>query len=189
MILNRELSGCKTVLSVGCGPGVHEKLLKKLHSDLQIICLDPSKEMLTEGRELSIKSTVKNIFQGIAEGLPFKNNVFDCVYFITSFEFIEDSISALKECSRVLRPYGKAIFLISNFKSWYFQKEHTEAGSYIEGKIKHLDNVKLNRSIGGIFQIISVNYELGIRGENVFETKNPQWASLVVITSIKQGVA
>ncbi len=186
VILNRELSGCKSVLSVGCGPAVHEIQLAKVNPDLDIICLDPSKDMLTEGQELS---TDMKLLRGIAEQLPFKNAIYDCVYFITSLEFIEDSISALKETSRVLKPGGKALFLISNFKSWYFQKEYSEAGSYIEGKIKHLDNTKLNQAITEIFQIISINYKLGIRGEEVFDTEDPKWASLIVITSVKGGVA
>jgi ubiquinone/menaquinone biosynthesis C-methylase UbiE len=183
-ILNRELQDCKKVLSVGCGPAVHEVQLMKLHPELNIICLDPSKNMLAEGRELS---TRMNLLRGTAEQLPFRNEIFDSVYFITSFEFIGDSITALKETSRVLKPYEKAQFLISNFKSWYFQKEHTEIGSYIELKIKHLDNAALEDAISSQFQIESITLNLGIRGEEVFDTNDPKWASLYVISAIKRS--
>ncbi len=183
-ILNRELQGCNKVLSVGCGPAMHEVQLARSQPELSITCLDPSEGMLAEGRKLS---TELNLLQGIAEQLPFRNEIFDCIYFITSLEFIEDSISALKESSRVLKPGAKALFLIFNFKSWYFQKEHTETGSYIELKIKHLDNATLENAISSEFQIESNILKLGIRGEDVFDTNDPKWASLYVISAIKRS--
>lgn len=183
-ILKNELQGCIKVLSVGCGPAVHEVQLAGSQPELNVICLDPSEGMLAEGHKLS---TELNLLRGIAEQLPFRNEIFDCIYFITSFEFIEDSISALKETSRVLKPDAKALFLISNFKSWYFQKEHTETGSYIELKIKHLDNAVLENAISSQFQIESVTLKLGIKGEEVFDTENPKWASLYVISAIKRS--
>ncbi len=184
-ILDRELLDCKRVLSVGCGPAVHEIELAKSNPDLTIICLDPSRAMLVEGRELT---TEMNLLQGNAEQLPLVADIFDCVYFITSFEFIDDIESALTETSRVLRPGGKAIFLISNFTSWYFQKEYAEAESYFKSKIKHLNNMELEETIANQFKIISNTLELGINGEEIFDTVDPKWASLYVVSAIKPEV-
>lgn len=184
-ILNRELKGCKSVLSVGCGPGIHEVRLVKENADLEIICLDISIKMIKDAMKFS---NILELIVGNAEQLPIKNEIFDCVYFVTSFKFIEDSITTLNETSRVLKPGGKALFLISNFKSWYFKKEYAEVNSYFKSKIKHLDNAKLKQAISNKFQIVSINYELGIKGEEVFDTTNPKWASLYVIKAIKVGV-
>lgn len=185
MILKRELLGCRIVLSVGCGPAVHEIQLTKSNPDLEIICLDPSKAMLKEAQKLSMKI---KLLRGNVEQLPLKNEFFDCVYFITSFEFIDDTISVLNETSRVLKPGGKTLFLILNFKSWYFQKEYAKVDSYITSKIKHLDNLELKHFITNKFQIISINYELGIMGDKVFETEDPKWASLYVVSALKPKV-
>lgn len=185
MILRRELNGSKSVLSVGCGPAVHEIQLTKSNPDLELICLDPSKTMLIEAQELS--KEIK-LLQGSAEQLPLKNESFDCVYFVTSFEFIDDIINALNETSRVLKLGGKVLFLILNSKSWYFQKEYAETDSYITGKIKRLDNLELRQFITNKLEIISINYALGIKGEEVFDTEDPKWASLYVVSALKPEV-
>jgi len=184
-ILNRELKGCKKILSIGCGPGVHEVQLAKENADLEIVCLEISIKMIKDAMKFS---NILELIVGNAKQLPLKNEIFDYVYFITSFEFIKDSITALKETKRVLKPGGKVLFLISNFKSWYFQKEHAESDSYFESKIEHLDNTKLEGTIAKQFKIISVTLELGIKGEEVFDTTDPEWASLYVINAIKLGV-
>lgn len=185
VILNRELSGCKRVLSIGCGPAVHESQLIKVNPNLEVICVEPSDIMLKETQQLSKDM---KLLQAIAEQLPLKNHIFDCVYFITSFEFIKDSLSALKETSRVLKPGGNILLLISNFISWYFQKEHAVSNSYFESKIEHFDNTKLEEVIAQQFKIISVTLELGIKGEEIFDTSDPKWASLYVILATKQEV-
>jgi len=184
-ILNRELRGCKKILSIGCGPGVHEVRLAKENADLEIVCLDVSIKMIKEAMRFS---DTLELIVGDAKQLPLKNEIFDCVYYVTSLKFIEDSITALNETSRVLKSGGKALFLISNFKSWYFKKEYADVNSYIKSKIKHLDNAKLKQAIANKFQIISINYELGIKNEKVFDTTDPEWASLYVIKAIKLGV-
>ena len=184
-ILKKELNNCEIVLSVGCGPAVHEIELAKSNPKLTIICLDPAKSMLLEGRELS---TEMDLLQGNAEQLPLNAETFDCIYFITSLEFIDDIKSALTETSRVLKLGGKVLFLISNFKSWYFQKEFTEAGSYYKSKVKHLNNIELEETIANKFKIISITLELGIRGEEIFDTTDPEWASLYVVSALKREV-
>jgi len=148
LILNRELWGCKRVLSIGCGPAVHESQLIKVNPNLDVISIEPSNKMLKEAQQLSKDM---KLLQGIAEQLPLKNHIFDCVYFITSFEFIKDSINTLKETSRVLKPGCNILLLISNFKSWYFQIEHAESNSYFESKIEHFDNAKLEEVIAKYF--------------------------------------
>ena len=185
LILKSELSNCNSVLSIGCGPAVHEIELEKEFPAMNVICLDPSRDMLVEGQELSREM---KLLQGSAEQLPLKDEIFDCVYFITSFEFIYNIVGALYETSRVLKPGGKALFLISNFNSWYFQKEFAEADSYFESKIQHLDNIELEETIANHFKIISLNLELGIKGEEVFDTTDPKWASLYVITAVKKVI-
>lgn len=185
LILNRELWGCKRVLSIGCGPGVHENQLIKGNPNLDVICVEPSDKMLSETKHLSKDM---KLLQAIAEQLPVKNHTFDCVYFMTSFEFIKDSINTLKETSRVLKPGGNILLLISNFKSWYFQKEHAESNSYFESKIEHFDNTKLEEAIAKQFKIVSVTLELGIKGEEIFDISDPKWASLYVILATKREV-
>jgi len=183
MILKRELDGCNIILSVGCGTAVHEIQLAKSNPDFKIICLDPSKVMLGESQDLSMEI---KLFRGMAEQLPFKNEAFDCAYYITSFEFIEDSLSLLNETSRVLKPMGNALFFILNFNSMYYHKKYFETGSYIASNVKHFDNSSLKEAIAKKFEIISARFELGINGDEVFDTEDPKWASLYIIKAVKK---
>lgn len=181
-IINKELSGCKRVLSLGCGPAVHEIKLSEMNPNMEIICLDPSDLMIQESKLISNNT---KLLQGYAEQLPLKNAMFDCAYFLTSLEFIEDINKALKETSRILKPRGKILFLISNLDSWYFQKEYFEKDSFFKRNIKHINNQELKKKICERFNVISVCYELGIHDKEVFNTNNQKWASLNVIITKK----
>ena len=82
---------------------------------------------------------------------------------------------------------GNALFFILNFNSRYFQKDYAETSSYIQSNIKHSDNIKLNEAIAKKFEILSSRLELGINGDEVFETEDPNWASLYIIKAVKKG--
>ncbi len=44
------------------------------------------------------------VVRGVAEILPFANNVFDCVLFVTTVCFVDDLAASMQEAYRVLRP-------------------------------------------------------------------------------------
>ncbi|MBS3773036.1 MAG: class I SAM-dependent methyltransferase, partial [Candidatus Thermoplasmatota archaeon] len=94
-LLDSLLPCCSSVLSVGCGPAVIERLLLKRRADLSITGMDTSAAMLQHAPD-----NMPTI-QANAEALPFPNMAFDVILFITSLEFIAGYETALDEARRV----------------------------------------------------------------------------------------
>ena len=177
-----ELNGCKKVLSIGCGSAIHEVQLANLNPETEIIGLDISKDMLSQVPKLP---TNIDLILGNAEDLGFKDNIFDLVYFLTSLEFTNDVEKTLLETKRILKPNGRAIFMVVNINSWYVQKELREGNSYIKRKLKNMEGENLKKIISKHFKITYFKLMLGIHKEEIFESEDPKWASLFVIKSIK----
>lgn len=180
--IKKELSGCKRILSIGCGPAFHEVQLARSSPDIEFIGLDISMAMLSQAPKLP-----KNVdlILGGAEQLPLQNESVDMIYFMTSLEFTSHVENALKETKRIMKPGGKAIFMAANIKSWYVQKELAEVDSYIKRKHEDMDAENLKKVISRYLDIISIKLMLGINGENIFDSEDPNWASLIVIKTTK----
>ena len=99
--LSHELEASKRVLSIGCGPALHEARLANLLPEIDFIGLDISKDMLSQAPKLP---TNIDLILCNAEQLCLKDNCIDLIYFIFSFEFISAIETALEEVKRVLMP-------------------------------------------------------------------------------------
>ena len=126
-----------------------------------------------------------NLVLSNAEQLEFKNETFDLVYFLFSMAFVTNKERAVQETHRVLKVGGKALFMVANIKSWYIQKELEEENSYMHRKFKELDTTKFETLVSKYFKIDTSRYMLGIHEERVFESEDPEWASLYVVKGIK----
>lgn len=173
--LYNELRDCKKILDIGCGIGSFEERLAKLN----IIGLDSSKEMLEEARKRSDKKFVL----GNAENLDFSEESFDGVFAVTTLEFLESYKKAMDEVVRVLEPGGKFVAMILNPESEYFKAHTQKADSYFR-RIKHT-NIKEIESYISKFFAATGEYFLGIRGQEVFDSRDKNLASLYVIKGIK----
>jgi len=92
------------VLDIGCGTGRHLSMFLEL--GLDVTGLDASPHMLAIAREkLGHRA---ELYQGLAEDLPFEDNSFDIATLITTLEFVDDVQKALQEACRVA---NKRIFL------------------------------------------------------------------------------
>lgn len=98
LYLLRPSSG-KRVLDIGCGTGNHMLLLKQM--GLDVTGIDPSEPMLRVAREKLGPGA--HLVPGVAEDLPFDDNDFDMVIFMTSLEFCQSPAEALAEAFRVAR--------------------------------------------------------------------------------------
>ena len=173
--LYNELRGCKKILDIGCGIGCFEYRLAKLN----IIGLDSSEEMLGEARKRSDKKFVL----GNAENLDFSEESFDGVFAVTTLEFLERYKKAMDEVVRVLEPGGKFVAMILNPESEYFKAHTQKADSYFR-RIKHTNIKEIERYISKFFAATG-EYFLGIRGQEVFDSRDKNLASLYVIKGIK----
>lgn len=97
------------ILSVGCGTGYYELIVKRNTSHLY--CLDTSREMLQicKGRKF------ENLIEASSFYLPFKPGIFDCVYALSLSPIgsvqadMYSRGSTVKEMKRVTKKGGKII--------------------------------------------------------------------------------
>jgi ubiquinone/menaquinone biosynthesis C-methylase UbiE len=91
-------AGCERVLDVGAGTG---NLVTKLHSACRV-AVDPSPEMLAR---LADKEPAVQLVVGVAESLPFPDEMFDLVATYSTLHHLADW-SALADMCRVTRRGG-----------------------------------------------------------------------------------
>jgi len=139
--ISKRISGI--ALSVGCGTGIIEREIEK--AGIKVICIEKDDEMLKIARR-----RIKAI-KGDAAWLPFRNERFDAVFFITSLEFIRNYKKAIREAYRVLKSKGKFIAMLLNTESTYF-KEKIGKG-YISKNIVHLDIKKIEKEAKKYFDL------------------------------------
>lgn len=176
-----KLKGCKSVLSIGCGPAFLETRLHRLHPEINITCLDNWKKMIVHA------SKSIHLEYGVAHHLGFDDSSFDAVLYVTSLEFIANYKKAIREAHRVLKPKGKVLIMMLNPKSRYFRDEYADVNSYIRKNIKHTDTKEIKAFTTQYFFIEAEEYFLGIKDGKIFDSSNPKLASLFVLEGIKHG--
>ncbi len=87
------------ILDVGCGSGFAESFFKGKY-----VGVDPSRELL--------KKADGNVVQGVAEKLPFKDDVFDFILCVSSLHNFDNPRKGIEEMKRV----GKERFVITVFR-------------------------------------------------------------------------
>lgn len=172
-----ELTGTKDVLSIGCGPAIIEAGLAE--HGFNITGLDISKEALEQAPD-SIRTVA-----GKAENMDFEDCSFDVVIYVASLQFIEKYKEAIKQTAHVLRPAGRIMAMLINPESEFFKEKTKEPTSYVN-KIKHTNLREIERTIAEYFAV-KTEYFLGIKGQDIFETKNLNLASLYIIKGKKKN--
>ena len=171
----QELKGTKDVLSVGCGPAIIEAGLAE--HGFNVAGLDISKEALDQAPD-SIRTVV-----GSAENMDFTDCSFDAVIYVASLQFIEKYKEAIKQTARILRSGGKLLAMLLNPESDFFKEKGKNPASYIN-KIKHTDLKEIERTIAEYFSV-QAEFFLGIKGQKIFESQQPNLAGLYVIKGKK----
>jgi len=172
----QQLKGTKDILSIGCGPAIIEKGLAE--NGFNVTGLDISKEALGQAPDSIRKIT------GSAENMDFAESSFDAVIYVTSLQFIEKYKEAIRETARVLRSGGKLLAMLLNPQSRFFKEKTNNPASYVN-KIKHTDLREIETTIAEHFSI-KAEFFLGIKGQEIFESRQPNVASLYVIKGTKK---
>lgn len=173
--LKNELKDRKRILDIGCGIGYFEEMLSKLN----IIGLDSSREILEEARKRSGKKFVL----GDAKHLDFPEGYFDGAFTVTTLEFIDDYKKVVDEMVRVLELGGKFVAMILNPRSEYFKSHMHKEDSYFR-KIQHANLKEIESYISKFFATTG-EYFLGIRSQEIFETRDRNLAALYVVKGVK----
>ena len=172
----QELRGAKDVLSVGCGPAIIEAGLAE--HGFNVTGLDISQEALSQAPD-GIRTVT-----GSAEKMDFPESCFDAVVYVASVQFIEEYKQAVKETTRVLREGGRLLVMLLNPQSEFFKEKTGNPASYIN-KIRHTDLKEIERTVAEYFSV-KMEYFLGIRGMEIFQTEDPDLAALYVMKGRKK---
>jgi len=173
----QQLKGTKDVLSVGCGAAIIERGLAE--HGFNVTGLDISKEALDEAPD-SIRTVA-----GSAENMDFADCSFDAAIYIASLQFIDKYKKVIEQTARVLRSGGKLLVMLLNPQSEFFKEKSNNPTSYAN-KIKHTDLREIERTIAEYFSV-KTEYFLGIKGQEIFESRQPNLASLYVIKGKKKN--
>lgn len=98
-LLNKQAS----VLDVGCGTGRWSKILVDKVGGITLV--DPSKAILVADKLLERNDNIR-LAKAYANELPFNDNEFDFVMSIGVLHHIPDTLSAMKECVKKVKPGG-----------------------------------------------------------------------------------
>jgi SAM-dependent methyltransferase len=93
-------------LSVGCGTGLFESILKRRFDIVVGHGLEP-----TEGSATVARLRGLQVQAGRAEAMPYEDGSFDTVLFNGSPGYIEDLAAAFRDAFRILRPGGRIVVL------------------------------------------------------------------------------
>lgn len=97
----------KKILEVGCGTGYYLVIL----SENKCFGIDISKKMLKQCK----MKYFKNIFLGNGAHLMFKDNTFDIILCVNTFQYFPEPIKSLTEMNRVLKESGEVILTSVNW--------------------------------------------------------------------------
>lgn len=111
--LYSELNGASKILNIGAGTGSYEP------SGVDLIALEPSSEMIAQR-----PSGAHPVVQGVAENLPFEDNLFSHTLTVLSMHHWTDRAKAFKEITRVTREKFVAISWDPALNSFWLTRDY-----------------------------------------------------------------
>jgi len=192
-VLDKEGS----ILEVGCGTGVWLETLKE--RNFKKICgLEISQDML----KVAKKKGLRDLILGDAKDLPFKDDSFDTVAFITSLEFIDDKKKAFLEAVRVAKKSVVIAFLnkfsilslyrkiYSIFRDSYYRNINFLSLDDIDRLYKYAREILRNKVLIKKAYFSTLNFAFNSfvneKIENLVSTSSPFGAFMVVKFNVQR---
>jgi SAM-dependent methyltransferase len=129
-----ELAG-KDVLEIGCGSGVHARLLADARARLIAVDLTPTAIAMTQ-RRLELHGLEGTVLEADAEALPFEDASFDFVWSWGVIHHSSDTRRALSEIARVLRPGGRLALMVYHRNSITFWINYVLIRGVLQGGLR-----------------------------------------------------
>jgi SAM-dependent methyltransferase len=107
----------RRVLEVGCGAGTDLIRFARHGAKVTGIDIAPSSIALA-AKNFALERRRANLAVADGEALPFAERSFDLVYAHGVVQYTTDDRALVRECRRVLRPGGMAVFQVYNRISW-----------------------------------------------------------------------
>jgi SAM-dependent methyltransferase len=119
-----HLPHVKSMLSVGCGPGVFLSEIADAHPGIEVVGVDISKQRVRDAQERFRGLANAHAFEGNAMALPFDRNSFDLVFCRFLMEYLPDKPLAVREMARVCKPGGTILLQdLDGQLVWHFPED------------------------------------------------------------------
>jgi ubiquinone/menaquinone biosynthesis C-methylase UbiE len=130
-----ELRG-NDVLEIGCGTGVHTKLLAEAGARVSAVDLTPTAVELTR-RRLELAGLSADVREADAESLPYDDSSFDFMWSWGVIHHSADTDRVIAEIARVLRPGGRIAFMVYHRTSITFWLNYVLYRGVLRGGLLH----------------------------------------------------
>jgi SAM-dependent methyltransferase len=155
-----ELRG-KDVLEVGCGTGVHARLLAEAGANVTAVDLTPTAVELTR-RRLELQNLAADVREADAQELPFADASFDFVWSWGVVHHSEDTRRVIAEIARVLRPGGRLALMVYHRSSITYWIQYQLVRGVLGGKLVRMSPTEIaNRYSDGVVARHYTRRELG----------------------------
>jgi ubiquinone/menaquinone biosynthesis C-methylase UbiE len=132
-----DLSKVRLIVDVGAEAGRFSLLAAS--GNVEVVSLDIDAYSL---RRLKNKHKDSIVIQADARHLPLKSGLFDAVFMIEVIDYIPESLTAINECSRILKPASPFILSFGNQSSLKAKIKGLRGKSYMHSYRKIMQDMK-----------------------------------------------
>jgi SAM-dependent methyltransferase len=146
--LDPHLARVKSLLSVGCGPGVFLRELAQSHPEIEIVGVDKSPDRVEQAKQRFRGIPNASAYVGDAMDIPFESNRFDLVFCRFLLEYLPDKPGAVREMARVCSEGGKVLLQdLDGQLLWHFP-EDAELRQTTERVVNYLESTGFDPFVG-----------------------------------------
>lgn len=143
-----HLPHIKSILSVGCGPGVFLREIAETHPEIEVAGVDISARRVRHASERLQDLPNARIYEGDAQALPFESNRFDLVFCRFLLEYLPDKPLAVREMARVATTGGKILLQdLDGQLLWHFPEDN-DLHQTTERVVNHLATTGFDPFVG-----------------------------------------
>lgn len=155
--LEAHLGQIKSLLSVGCGPGVFLPEIAESHPEMEVVGVDKSPLRVQQAEKRFGGLPNAHAFVGDAMALPFGHNRFDLVFCRFLLEYLPEKQLAVREMARVCSDGGKIVLQdLDGQLLWHFP-EDLELQKATERVVNHLETTGFDPFVGRKLYSLCVN--------------------------------
>lgn len=122
--LHPHMDQIRSLLSVGCGPGVFLREIAEFHPETEVVGVDKSPLRIQQAQTRFCGLPNARAFVGDAMALPFTHNRFDLIFCRFLLEYLPDKQIAVQEMARVCSEGGKILLQdLDGQLLWHFPED------------------------------------------------------------------
>lgn len=143
-----HLPHVKSVLSVGCGPGVFLREIAETHPNVEVVGVDKSASRIAQAEKRLAGLPNTRACVGDALELPFESHYFDLVFSRFLLEYLPRKDDAVREMARVCRRGGQILLQdLDGQLLWHFP-EDSELQRTAERVLGYLEQTGFDPFVG-----------------------------------------